>query len=140
MRVAAVVALAGSAAAVTLGAGRDRLGGARLRRAGRWVDPFARARAGTPAARAALGAVAALAAVTAALMLPVWLTLSAFLHGSSELFSSLSANSATGESGLVNLLHPLTVLQLGGPWPVGDFRRTAPAGSTAPLLPRSVRA
>jgi hypothetical protein len=131
VRVAAVVGLAGAAVAVALGAG-----------AVAWVAPaylavgaawLWRARADGRVS-AAGRPLAVLAGATAVLMLPVWLTLSEFLHGSSELFSSLSANTATGESGLVSLLHPLTVLQLGGPWPVGDFRRNAPAGLTAPLL------
>lgn len=78
--------------------------------------------------------VGALAGGVAVAMLPVWLSLGRFLAGSSELFQSQSGNSAHGESGLVSLFHPLSVFQLGGVWPVGDFRLTAPAAATVPLL------
>lgn len=78
--------------------------------------------------------VGALAAGLAVAMLPVWLSLGRFLAGNSELFQSQSTNSAHGESGLVSLYHALSVFQLGGVWPVGDFRLTAPAGATVPFL------
>lgn len=71
---------------------------------------------------------------TAALMLPVWLEFNAFVSGSTELFSSTGGNTNVGESGLVSLLQPLSVFQLGGIWPVGDFRTAAPAATTGLLL------
>ncbi len=130
VRIAAVMALASAAAAVTLGAGAVAwVGPAYLGLAARWAWMARQDRRISAAAPAA-----ALIGLSAVLMAPVWLTLGAFLRGSPELFSSLSANTAAGESGLVSLLHPLSVLQLGGPWPVGDFRRSAPAAAAAPLL------
>ena len=78
--------------------------------------------------------VGALAGGVAVAMLPVWLALGRFLAGSGELFQTQSGNSANGESGLVSLYHALSVFQLGGVWPVGDFRLSAPVAETVPLL------
>jgi hypothetical protein len=76
-----------------------------------------------------------LAASAAALMLPMWLEFSAFVRGATPLFASAGGAGSTGpETALANLLHPLSVFQLAGIWPVGDFRTTAPAGTTVPLL------
>jgi hypothetical protein len=78
---------------------------------------------------------ALLGGVLAALLLPVWLELGAFINGATPLFSSSGGSSSTmGEGGLVSLLQPLSVFQLGGIWPVGDFRTTAGAAVTAPPL------
>jgi hypothetical protein len=71
----------------------------------------------------------------AALMLPMWLQLSNFIRGATPLFASAAGAGSTGpESALANLLQPLSVFQLAGIWPVGDFRTTAPAATTVPFL------
>lgn len=74
--------------------------------------------------------IALLGGVTAVLMVPVWVELSAFISGSTPLFSS----DVAPQHGLGNLLHPLSGFQLAGIWPVGDFRTTAPAASVVPFL------
>jgi hypothetical protein len=84
--------------------------------------------------RPALLDTSLLAGATAVLMLPVWVELSAFINGNSELFGNSGATSSSGAGGLVSLYHPLSVFQLGGVWPVGDFRLTAPTAATVPLL------
>lgn len=95
---------------------------------GRWVW---RARtAGPEEPRAAILDTGVLAAATAVLMVPVWVELSAYLTGSTQLFSPEVAP----QHGLGNLFHPLSALQVAGIWPVGDFRTTPPAGAVVPLL------
>ena len=79
--------------------------------------------------------LALLGAIVAVLMLPVWLRLSSFIAGSTPLFSSVGGTSSSaGEGGLVSLFHPLSVFQLAGVWPVGDFRLTAPAVKVGPFV------
>jgi hypothetical protein len=125
------LAIVSAALAVTLGPGAVAwLAPALLAVGGSWLW---RARAAGKLRIAAIDG-AALAALAAVLMLPVWLELSSFISGSNELFSSLSGTTSAGESGLVSLFHPLSVFQLAGPWPVGDFRLTAPAAATIPLI------
>jgi hypothetical protein len=95
---------------------------------GRWLW---RARTvGPEERRAAILDIGVLAAATAVLMVPVWVELSAYLTGSTQLFSPEVAP----QHGLGNLFHPLSALQVAGIWPVGDFRTTAPAGAVVPLL------
>ena len=59
--------------------------------------------------------VGVLAVTTAVLALPVWVVLSSFLRGDSNLFSS---GQSTSER-LGNLIQPLSGWQLAGIWPVG---------------------
>jgi hypothetical protein len=73
-----------------------------------------------------------LGATTAFFALPVWITVSQFLGERSHgLFSS---GTVTAEEKLGNLIHPLSVWQLAGIWPVGDFRLTAPTLPSALLI------
>jgi hypothetical protein len=71
-----------------------------------------------------------LAGLTAACAVPMWVVLSNFLSNDSWLFSA-GENSATK---LGNLIQPLSGFQLAGVWTIGDFRYTAPAFPTAPLI------
>jgi hypothetical protein len=73
--------------------------------------------------------VGLLAAVTAVLALPMWVVLSSFLQGDSNLYSGQSASENLG-----NLIQPLSGWQLAGIWPVGDFRLRAPTVSSALLV------
>jgi hypothetical protein len=72
--------------------------------------------------RAAAGSIAWLAAMAAALVIPVWVALGAFFSNDANLFSS----GETIANKLGNLIHALSVFQVVGIWPVGDFRVTAP--------------
>ena len=74
--------------------------------------------------------VGLLAVTTAVLALPVWVVLSSFLGGDSNLFSS---GQSTSEK-LGNLIQPLSGWQLAGIWPVGDFRLRAPTLPSALLV------
>jgi hypothetical protein len=64
------------------------------------------------------GGVLVAVPLTAALMLPAWLTLSAYLHNNG-VFTSSGSGSATAYG---NLTSPLRALQLSGIWLDGDFR------------------
>jgi hypothetical protein len=120
------VTVAAAALIVTLGAG-----------AAAWVVPVLFGvivvwvwRAG----RARLGRVARdvglLAVTTAVLALPMWVVLSSFLGGDSNLYSS---GQSTSED-LGNLIQPLSGWQLAGIWPVGDFRLRAPTLASVLLV------
>ena len=73
--------------------------------------------------------VGLLAAVTAVLALPMWVVLSSFLKGDSNLYNGQSTSENLG-----NLIQPLSGWQLAGIWPVGDFRLRAPTLSSALLI------
>jgi hypothetical protein len=76
--------------------------------------------------------VGLLSAFTAALALPVWISLSQFLgERTSGLFSS---GTHTSQELLGNLIQPLSGWQLAGIWPVGDFRIRAPTLASALLI------
>jgi hypothetical protein len=80
--------------------------------------------------RVSVVSMARLAALIALLIVPVWLVLGEFLSKDAGLFS-------TGQSTATrigNLNHPLSVFQLAGIWPVGDFRLSAPTISSAVLI------
>ncbi len=70
-----------------------------------------------------------LAVMTAVLALPMWVVLSSFLKGDSNLYSGQSTSENLG-----NLIQPLSGWQLAGIWPVGDFRLRAPTLSSALLI------
>jgi hypothetical protein len=80
--------------------------------------------------RAPLVSSAWLAGLTAACAVPMWVVLSNFLSNDSWLFSA-GENTATR---LGNLIQPLSGFQLAGVWTTGDFRLTASAFPTAPLI------
>ncbi len=126
------LAIASAAFGVTLGPGAVVwLGPALGLVVGTWLWRARRA----PGLRLAIVDGGLMGALIATLMLPVWLELGAFISGSTPLFSNAGGASSTmGEGGLVSLLQPLSVFQLGGIWPVGDFRTTAQTALTAPLL------
>jgi hypothetical protein len=63
--------------------------------------------------------VGLLAIVTAALALPVWITVVEFLD---HLHGLLTGSNRTAEEVLGNLIQPLSGWQLAGIWPIGDFR------------------
>jgi hypothetical protein len=67
--------------------------------------------------------IAWLGALTAALMIPVWLTVGDFL---SKDAAALFSSGQSEHTRIGNLFHPLSAFQLAGIWPVGDFRLTAP--------------
>ena len=67
--------------------------------------------------------------MTAVLALPMWVVLSSFLKGDSNLYSGQSTSENLG-----NLIQPLSGWQLAGIWPVGDFRLRAPTLSSALLI------
>jgi hypothetical protein len=69
---------------------------------------------------------AGLAALTAVFVVPVWVVVGAFLSNKGGLFAGLFSSGQTQATRLGNLFHPLSVFQLAGIWPVGDFRLTAP--------------
>ena len=73
--------------------------------------------------------VGLLAAMTAVLALPMWVVLSSFLQGDSNLYNGQSTSENLG-----NLIQPLSGWQLAGIWPVGDFRLRAPTLSSALLI------
>jgi hypothetical protein len=121
-------AVAGAAVMVTLGPGGAV-----------WVAPALgaavvswlwRARRSVAMARVLFRA-SALAGATAVLSLPVLLVLTQFLHTDSALFAGGGGGSSPLALG--NLVHPLSVFQLAGVWPVGDFRY-APARLPTALL------
>lgn len=79
---------------------------------------------------ASLVSIAWLGALTAALMIPVWISVGDFLSNDAGLFSSGQSEATR----LGNLLHPLSGFQLAGIWPVGDFRLTPPTLPSALLI------
>jgi hypothetical protein len=122
-------AVAGAAVMVTLGPGGAV-----------WVAPALaaaivswlwRARRSVAVPRVLVRA-SALAGATAALSLPVLLVLTQFLHTDSALFAGGGGGSSPLALG--NLVHPLSVFQLAGVWPVGDFRYAPSQLPTALLI------
>jgi hypothetical protein len=81
------------------------------------------------AIRAVLVRVVSLGALVTALALPAWLVLAASFSYEAS-YASQTSSSTPGEA-LGNLLHPLSVFQLAGVWPVGDFRLTPSTLPTA---------
>jgi hypothetical protein len=73
--------------------------------------------------------IGVLAVTTAVLALPMWVVLSSFLKGDSNLYSGQSTSENLG-----NLIQPLSGWQLVGIWPVGDFRVRAPTVASALLI------
>jgi hypothetical protein len=76
--------------------------------------------------RAVAGAVGSLAAVTLVLSVPVWIVLAQALRADSGFVTGPSASLKSVRLG--NLHAPLSVFQLAGVWPLGDFRK--PLGTT----------
>ncbi|HEY2282994.1 MAG TPA: hypothetical protein VGH60_05520 [Solirubrobacteraceae bacterium] len=119
------VAVAAAGLMVTLGAG-----------AAAWVLPTLLAvvvvwvlRARRARLWPAMRDVGLLALMTAVLALPMWVVLSSFLKGDSNLYSGQSTSENLG-----NLIQPLSGWQLAGIWPVGDFRLRAPTLSSVLLI------
>jgi hypothetical protein len=75
--------------------------------------------------------VGLLAIVTAALALPVWITVVEFLD---KLHTLLTGTNRTAEEVLGNLLAPLSGWQLAGIWPIGDFRLHPPTVPSVLLI------
>jgi hypothetical protein len=71
-----------------------------------------------------------LVGLTAVCAIPLWWVIGTFLSNDAGLFSA-GQSSATQ---LGNLLQPLSGFQLAGIWTIGDFRLTAAAFPTAPLV------
>ncbi|MFL5824245.1 MAG: hypothetical protein ACJ764_12490 [Solirubrobacteraceae bacterium] len=88
----------------------------RDRRAGWWRGP--------------LRSVAWLTGLTALCAIPLWAQIGPFLSSDAGLFSA----GQTSATQLGNLLQPLSGFQLAGIWTIGDFRVTAPAFPTGPLV------
>ena len=59
-------------------------------------------------------------------MIPLWVVLSDFFSGQGDLIHQLFSSGASTHTKLGNLYGPLSIFQLVGIWPVGDFRLTAP--------------
>src|SRR5207248_5402362 len=116
--------------AVALGALLQTLGPG----GGGWVAPalivlcgiwlYEERRSGRP--RALLGMVSALAALVAACLIPVWVVMGSLVSNQNGFLSGLFSSGQSQATKLGNLIHPLSVFQLAGIWPVGDFRLTAP--------------
>ena len=117
------LAVAAGALIQTLGAG-----------AAGWAAPalafvviaWARAAQPTPGTRASLRSVASLGGLTAAFVVPLWVVLAGFLDNRGQLIEQLFSSGQSAQVKLGSLIHPLSVFQLAGIWPVGDFRATAP--------------
>jgi hypothetical protein len=74
-----------------------------------------------------LASLGVLAVMTAALILPVWVSLQSFLTTN---YSGLFSEGQTVAEKFGNLIQPISGWQLTGIWPSGDFRFTAPAMPT----------
>jgi len=66
------------------------------------------------------------AALTALAVIPLWVVLSQFFSGQGDLIHQLFSSGASTHTKLGNLYGPLSIFQVAGIWPVGDFRLTAP--------------
>src|SRR5204863_5885807 len=80
------------------------------------------------------GSLGWLVALTAAFVVPVWVVLSDFFGAKGVQIDQLFSSGQSTAVKLGNLIHPLSGFQLGGIWPVHDFRHTAPPASASPLL------
>lgn len=80
--------------------------------------------------RGSLISLAWLGGLTAAVLIPIWVTIGSFLSNNAGLFSS----NQTEQTRMGNLVQPLSGFQLVGIWPVGDFRVTAPTLPTVLLI------
>jgi hypothetical protein len=76
--------------------------------------------------RAQLSRLGWLSALTAAFVVPVWVVLSGFFENEGKTLNQLFSSGQSAQVKLGNLFHPLSVFQLAGIWPVGDFRLTPP--------------
>ncbi len=94
--------------------------------AGAWLLRGWRAKKGL----ASVISLAWLGGFTALFIVPIWITLRDFLSTDQSLFSSGQTEAAR----LGNLGHPLSVFQLVGIWPEGDFRLTPPSFPTVLLI------
>jgi hypothetical protein len=81
--------------------------------------------------RAAAASTGWLAALSALMVVPVWVVLSDFFSNRGDLINQLFSSGQSVHVKLGNLLHPLSVWQLAGIWPTGDFRVTAPTLQSA---------
>jgi hypothetical protein len=81
--------------------------------------------------RTSLVSLGGLATMSAALILPVWVSLGSFLG---EHFSGLFSEGQTVAEKFGNLVQPTSGWQLAGIWPAGDFRYPAPALPTVPFI------
>ena len=81
---------------------------------------------GAHRARAVAASGGWLIAITAVCVVPVWIVLSDFLSNKGNLLNELFSSGQSVHTKLGNLIHPLSVWQLAGIWPIGDFRLTAP--------------
>jgi hypothetical protein len=84
--------------------------------------------------RASARSLVALVALSAACVVPVWVVVSSFLSNKGGLFAGLFSSGQTEATRIGNLLQPLSVFQLAGIWPTGDFRLTAPTLPSALLI------
>jgi hypothetical protein len=89
-----------------------------------WLWP----RKGVRRLRSSAVSLVALAAMTAALILPVWVSLSSFLTTG---YSGLFSEGQTVAEKFGNLVQPISGWQLSGVWLSGDFRFPPPAFPTA---------
>lgn len=83
--------------------------------------------------RAMLTSAAALVGATALFALPMLVVISTFLASDAVLFTQ-PAEQTTRAIALGELLAPLSLFQLAGIWPTGDFRHVAPTVPTAILI------
>jgi hypothetical protein len=70
-------------------------------------------------------------ALSAAMVVPVWVVLSDFLSNKGNLINELFSSGQSEHTKFGNLIHSLSVFQLAGIWPTGDFRVTAPTVPSA---------
>jgi hypothetical protein len=78
--------------------------------------------------------IARLAALTAGCVVPVWVVLSGFFSNEGNTLNQLFSSGQSSAVKLGNLIHPLSIFQLAGIWPVGDFRLTAPTVPSVLLI------
>jgi hypothetical protein len=76
--------------------------------------------------KAGLVSIGWAAGLTAVAVIPLWVVLSDFFSGQGDLIHQLFSSGASTHTKLGNLYGPLSIFQLAGIWPVGDFRLTAP--------------
>jgi hypothetical protein len=85
-------------------------------------------------ARASVFSLAWLAGLTLAFMVPVLVVVAGFLGNQGGLIEQLFSSGQSNAVKFGNLDQPLSVFQLAGIWPVGDFRLTAPTLPSALLI------
>jgi hypothetical protein len=82
-------------------------------------------------ARDEVVSLAWMTALSAAMVVPVWVVLSDFLSNKGNLIDELFSSGQSEHTKFGNLIHSLSVFQLAGIWPTGDFRVTAPTVPSA---------